>query len=394
MGSDFSPTNLGSLLSFSNGRSSPERADGLRYPVYGSNGVIGYANETNADSGTIIIGRVGSYCGSLYQSKRKCWVTDNAIRANALDGNDPRFLFYLLNTLNLNNWRAGSGQPLLNQSILSSISAAAPDPPEQRAIAHILGTLEDKIELNQRMNETLEGMAWAIFKSWFVDFDPVKRNIERKKKGRRSSNDPQSRIDRLFPNTLINSDIGNLPYGWEMTEWGSIATLEYGKRLSGYKDSGGKFPVYGTNGQIGWHEEPLCPHSGVIIGRKGAYRGVHFSNSPFFVIDTAFYLKPAIEFSHRWAFYEISSYDIDSMDSGSAIPSTSRDSFYSITVHFPPKEIHDLFDDKLRPIWERQGHIQEEIKSLTMVRNSLLPKLISGEIRIKDAEKFVERAVS
>ena len=165
---------LGELLSFSNGKTSPERTCGSSHPVYGSNGVIGFSDETNAPPETIVIGRVGSYCGSLHFSDSSCWVTDNAIRANAVNGNDSRFLFYLLQTLRLNDRRSGSGQPLLNQSILSSIPVVVPLPPEQRAIAHILGTLDDKIELNRRMNETLEAMARALFKSWFVDFDPVR----------------------------------------------------------------------------------------------------------------------------------------------------------------------------------------------------------------------------
>src|SRR5579885_659067 len=114
MAGEIVETNLGRLLSFSNGRSSPARTGGLPYPVYGSNGIIGYAQESNADANSIVIGRVGSYCGSLYFSKTRCWVTDNAIRAVALNDNDPRFLYYLLGTLGLNNWRAGSGQPLLN----------------------------------------------------------------------------------------------------------------------------------------------------------------------------------------------------------------------------------------------------------------------------------------
>src|SRR3990170_2828054 len=152
MASEWRPITLGDVMSFANGKTSPERSDGLRHPVYGSNGVIGFANDTNSPENTIVIGRVGSYCGSLYLSKQKCWVTDNAIRASALDDNDGRFLFYLLSTLSLNNWRAGSGQPLLNQTILSQIPASAPPADEQRAIAHILGTLDDKIELNRRMN--------------------------------------------------------------------------------------------------------------------------------------------------------------------------------------------------------------------------------------------------
>lgn len=124
-------------MSFANGKMSPERSACLRNPVYGSNGIIGFAGDTNAPENTIVIGRVGSYCGSLYLSKEKCWVTDNAIRARALDDNDARFLFYLLGTLDLNHWRAGSGQPLLNQTILSQIPASVPLPDEQRAIAHI-----------------------------------------------------------------------------------------------------------------------------------------------------------------------------------------------------------------------------------------------------------------
>ena len=173
-------TTLGTLLLFSNGKSSPGRSDGLPHPVYGSNGVIGFSDETNADPNTIVIGRVGSYCGSLNYSKKKCWVTDNAIRANPIHTNDAKFLFYLLQTLRLNDWRAGSGQPLLNQTILSSIPVTVPDPEKQRAIAHILGTLDDKIELNRRMNETLEEMARALFKSWFVDFLPVRAKMAAK----------------------------------------------------------------------------------------------------------------------------------------------------------------------------------------------------------------------
>jgi type I restriction enzyme, S subunit len=165
---EFEPTTLGHLLFFANGRSSPPRADYLPYRVYGSNGVIGSADEPNATGETIIIGRVGSYCGSLYFSEHACWVTDNAIRATARDDNSARFLFYLLGTLNLNNWRAGSGQPLLNQDILSHIPTLAPKPSEQRAIASILGALDDEIDLNRRMNETLEAMARAIFKDWFL----------------------------------------------------------------------------------------------------------------------------------------------------------------------------------------------------------------------------------
>ncbi len=128
------------------------------------------------------------------------------------------------------------------------------------------------------------------------------------------------------------------PAEWLERTWGDLATLEYGKSLRGYREGTGTCRVFGTNGPIGWHTDALADGPGVVIGRKGAYRGVHYSPEPFFVIDTAFYLKPKTDddFEMRWAYYELLSQDINGLDSGSAIPSTSRDSFYSMPVQLPP----------------------------------------------------------
>src|SRR3990172_6209942 len=97
---------------------------------------------------------------------------------------------------------------------------------------------------------------------------------------------------------------------WETTTWGELATIEYGKGLLDYRDSNGDYPVYGTNGKIGRHTEPLFDKAGVIIGRKGAYRGIHYSKTPFFVIDTAFYLKPKVDLDLHWVYYQLLTQDI------------------------------------------------------------------------------------
>lgn len=123
---------------------------------------------------------------------------------------------------------------------------------------------------------------------------------------------------------------------WIETDWGSIATLEYGKGLRDYRSGSGAYPVYGTNGQVGHCESFLCPHAGIVVGRKGAYRGIHYSANPFYVIDTAYWLKPKIDLDLKWAYYELLRQDINSLDSGSAIPSTTRDSFYALDVFLPP----------------------------------------------------------
>ena len=124
--------------------------------------------------------------------------------------------------------------------------------------------------------------------------------------------------------------------GWRQTTWGNVCKLAYGKAIRGYQDSNGPFVVYGTNGPIGHWHEPLQTEPGVVIGRKGAYRGVHYAPNPFFVIDTAYALCPGPDLDARWAAYSLRVQDINSMDSGSAIPSTNRDEFYAIPVDVPP----------------------------------------------------------
>jgi type I restriction enzyme S subunit len=127
-----------------------------------------------------------------------------------------------------------------------------------------------------------------------------------------------------------------MKHGWQLTTWGEIAELEYGRALRGYQESNGTICVYGTNGPIGWTDTAMCSSEGVIVGRKGAYRGVHYSRKPFSVIDTAYFLKARNSFSMRWAYYALLHQDINSLDSGSAIPSTSRTDFYALPVLLPP----------------------------------------------------------
>ena len=157
---------------------------------------------------------------------------------------------------------------------------------------------------------------------------------------------------------------------WETASWGDLATLEYGKSLRGYESSEGPYRVYGTNGPIGWCNEPLCFHPSVIIGRKGAYRGVHYSATPFFVIDTAFYLRPKVEIDTRWAYYQLLTQDINGMDSGSAIPSTSREDFYGLPVKVPPLA-------KQRAITRVLGTLDDKIE-LNRQMNRTLEEMARG----------------
>jgi len=188
--------------------------------------------------------------------------------------------------------------------------------------------------------------------------------------------------------------MGWIPEGWEIKQWKEIAKLEYGKSLKGYRDGEGTIPVFGTNGLIGLTDKTLCNDEGIIIGRKGAYRGVHYSSVPFYVIDTAFYLAPIIQVSKKWAYYEILRFDINGMDSGSAIPSTSRDDFYSLWSILPSPMVQTEFDRIISLFYTKKKSNNIANYSLVNLRDTLLPKLISGEIRIPEAEKLTEEALA
>ncbi|MFH9856381.1 restriction endonuclease subunit S [Streptomyces althioticus] len=160
---------------------------------------------------------------------------------------------------------------------------------------------------------------------------------------------------------------------WRKTTWGEVATLEYGKALRAYGNGTGDVRVYGTNGPVGWTDIRQAEGPGVIIGRKGAYRGVHYSPKDFWVIDTAFYLRPVESINLRWAYYALVNQDINSLDSGSAIPSTSRADFYALSVAIPPLaeqdaivEVLGALDDKIE-INERVATTAED---LTLVISS------------------------
>lgn len=143
---------LKEVIQFKNGKKRPS-IDG-NIPVYGGNGILGYANNSNYER-CIIIGRVGAYCGSVYLEDNKCWVSDNAIAAQPLGENDIRFLYYLLKCLRLNERHIGTSQPLLTQEILNKIECVVPSPPEQKRIAALLGSFDDKISANKMINDNL-----------------------------------------------------------------------------------------------------------------------------------------------------------------------------------------------------------------------------------------------
>jgi len=159
---------------------------------------------------------------------------------------------------------------------------------------------------------------------------------------------------------------------WEYYSWGDLVELKYGKSLKGYREKTDGFIVYGTNGPIGFHNQYLYDKPSLIIGRKGAYRGVEYSDKPFYVIDTAYYTIAKVDFLDiKFGYYQLLTKNINALDSGSAIPSTSRDDFYSLEAYLPPLKEQQaiaktlsLLDDKISLLRQQNETLEQLAQTL------------------------------
>jgi len=177
-------------------------------PVFGSNGVIGTHTEALVNNAGIIIGRKGTV-GAVHFCKGRFWPIDTTFYVESKPNQEIRYIYYLLRSLGLEHMNADSAVPGLNRNAAHAVKIKIPPLPEQKAIASILGALDDKIELNRKMNETLETMARAMFKSWFVDFDPIPGSAPH--------------------NEWQDSPLGRIPKGWRVGTLGELSEIVMGQ---------------------------------------------------------------------------------------------------------------------------------------------------------------------
>ena len=276
----------------------------------------------------------------------------------------------------------GSTFPNVSASQLAELPYPNLDRPEQRAIAHVLGTLDDKIELNRRMNQTLEEMARAIFQDWFVDFGPVRAKLE----GREPYLPPE--LWDLFPDRLVESELGEIPEGWEVKALGELVELAYGKALRAGDRKGGDVPVYGSNGQIGWHNEKLVEGPGIVVGRKGNPGVVTWVHGDFFPIDTAFFVVPRkADYKLHFIYFALTTQDLSSVSADSAVPGLNRNLAYMSNQLVPSRAVMDAFADYITTILTRCYDLDRESFTLEAQRDGLLPNLVSGRVKPSEADE-------
>ncbi|HEY9070310.1 MAG TPA: restriction endonuclease subunit S [Candidatus Ozemobacteraceae bacterium] len=279
----------------------------------------------------------------------------------------------------------GSTQPKLALFRIEDIRVPLPPLPVQKAIAHILGTIDNKIELNRRMNETLDGMARALFQSWFVDFDPVRAKLD----GRQPAG-MDAETAALFPGAFQDSSLGLIPKGWSVKTIGEILELAYGKPLKAEDRKNGHVSVYGANGPVGWHNERLVPGPGIVIGRKGNPGVVTWAHDDFYPIDTTFYVVPTSDCrSLYFLYYALSAQDLANLSADSAVPGLNRNHAYMSKQVIPSQAILKTFDSQISPVFAAIYANEEQSRTLAALRDTLLPKLLSGELSVANAESLV-----
>ena len=363
---------LGNVCKFQNGKKRPKEPG--KYPVFGGNGILDYTNQFNSNVG-VIVGRVGAYCGSVFLSKEKCWVSDNAILGINTSDTDIIYLYYLLKSLNLNAKHIGSGQPLITQDILNNIQILLPPLDVQKKIAVVLGALDDKIELNNKINNNLEPQAQALFKSWFVDFEPFGGTMPK---------------DWKVGNLL---DIADYLNGLAMQKFRpaendkGLPVLKIKELRQGFCDSNSELCSLNVKNEYIVNDgDVIFSWSGSLLvdfwcgGKCGLNQHLFKVTSKNF--DKWFYFLWTKHYLEHFAFI--------AADKATTMGHIKREELEKAKVIIPSSECYQKMKQIMTPIYDLLISNRVENTRLSALRDALLPKLMSGEIDVSkvDINKF------
>ena len=359
---------LGEIAEFSNGKSRPNNVGNI--PIYGGNGVLGYADESNCKDETIILGRVGAYCGCVYYENQPIWVSDNALIAKPKNHNSIKYIYYLLKYMNLNSHAQGSSHPLITQSLLNSLEVeVCVDYEAQQRIAEILSSLDDKIDLLHRQNKTLESLSLTLFRHTFIDnpnrnaWEEVTLNDICLKIA--SGGTPSTRIKEYYSGKI----------NWYSTKelddnflFDSIQTITE----AGLENSSAK----------------LFPKDTIIIAIYAAPTvgrlGILTQDSAFnqaacgLIIDET---KCSKEFV--FCFLKNERENLNLLASGSAQQNLNVEKIKRYTLFLPDKITFNDFQIQAKEFFDKIYNNYKQIQNLESLRDIMLQKLLSGEMEIK-----------
>lgn len=378
------------------------------YPYYGASGVVDHVDGFLFDGEYLLIAEDGENLRTrqtpiAFLARGRFWVNNHAHIVQGNDENDTRYLMYAMRVADVTAYLTGSAMPKLTQGNLNRIPVLTPSLSEQRAIAAVLGSLDDKIDQNRRTARALERLARAIFRAWFVDFEPVKA----KAAGAPSfPSMPQAVFDAL-PTTFTDSDLGPVPEGWEVKPIGDVVTVKGGATPST------KAPEYWDGGVHCWAtpkdmsrlvhpilldterritdaglsciSSGLLPAGTVLLSSRApvgylALAAVPTAINQGFIAMVCDGPLPSC-FVLNWCFESLDA--IKARASGTTFPEISKLNFRPMPVVVPPPDVIDAFRALADPLYEAVTTTQRETGRLAALRDYLLPQLLNGQVPVE-----------
>lgn len=347
-----------------------------KYPVIGGNGIRGYTDTSNFKGDCAVVGRQGAYCGNVRFFTGEAYMTEHAVVIVGNELADTKYLAYLLSIMQLGHLSAQSAQPGLSVQTLSKLSIDIPDLSTQQQIAVILGALDDKIKLNRRINANLEEQAQALFKSWFVDFEPFRDN------------------------PFVDSELGKIPQGWKVTELGNV-TKQQTEKVGQQTTVKVLSPV--TTGELVLSEEYFTKRVFsesiakyiIVKPNQFAYNPARINIGSIgrntFGFDgcvSPVYVVFECEKGYHYFFDFFRKTDafkkaVISRAIGGVRQTLGYKDFALIKVVYPPENVVRKFNAIYINLLNLQNHHNLENKTLSALRDTLLPKLMSSELSVE-----------
>lgn len=375
------------------------------YPYYGATGVMDNVDKFLFEGMHLLVAEDGSVERPdgkpfLQLVDGKFWVNNHAHVLRAASDEDTKFLYYALSTVSVRPYMSGSVQAKLSQANLNRIPIPYPTQAvDRRAIAHLLGTLDDKIELNRRMAQTLEEMARALFKSWFVDFDPVRAKAEGRDPGL-----PEHLAD-LFPDRLVDSELGEIPEGWSVTTAGEEFRITMGQSPPGdtYNDVGDGLPFYQGRVDFGsrfprrrvYCSAPtrVAEVGDTLVSVRAPVGDVNMAAERCAIgrgVAAVRHSTGACSYTFQ-AMKEAGHHFTKFNSEGTVFGAINKKDFEGLLCPGPPPDVVAEFERQVEGIDGRIAVCTRSIVNLAVLRDVLLPKLVSGELRLPDPEGLLAR---
>lgn len=273
------------------------------------------------------------------------------------------FAFYYLNLESSQEWfqghAVGATMPNLNPAIVSQFPIPLPPLPVQRAIAGRLSAYDNLIENNNKRIAILEKKAEGLYKEWFVRY--------------------------RFPGYQKAKWVAGLPEGWKVERLGEVLEVKYGKDHKKIAD--GDIPIFGSGGIMRYGDKAIYEKEAVLIPRKGSLNNIMYYDKPFWTVDTMFYAVPLIPYFAKFAYYTLSEYDMESYNSGAALPSMTTDILRHFKIVIAPSKILKIFDQRVSQLFSLKANLQRQNALLAKKRDLLLPRLMSGRVSCSASER-------